>query len=218
MSKKEEKDLSPVKRPAVQYYYGCLEEDLTCTEEELEALRKITCCFTGHRPLKLPWRSRESDSRCVDTKQWIAGELEKLYRRGYRRFMCGMALGCDLYYAEEVINLRQKYEDVQLIAVIPCENQNRKWKNDQKLRYSELLGQCTVACIISKCYTGDCMHRRNKYMVDHSTCILACFDGTPGGTMNTVLLAERAGIEMHELNVSDLVRDKSRELPPELKK
>ena len=30
--------------------------------------REQTCCFTGHRPEKLPWRYDESDPRCVELK------------------------------------------------------------------------------------------------------------------------------------------------------
>lgn len=27
--------------------------------------RETTCCFTGHRPEKLPWREDEGDPRCL---------------------------------------------------------------------------------------------------------------------------------------------------------
>ena len=39
------------------------------------------------------------------------------------------------------------------------------------------------------------MQARNKYMVDSSTVLLACFDGRPGGTMNTILYARRQGVQ-----------------------
>ena len=44
-------------------------------------------------------------------------------------------------------------------------------------------------------YTPDCMQARNKYMVDSSAVLLACFDGRPGGTMNTILYARRQGVQ-----------------------
>ena len=34
--------------------------------------RENTCCFTGHRPAKLPWGSRESDPRCTELKLELA--------------------------------------------------------------------------------------------------------------------------------------------------
>ena len=40
------------------------------------------------------------------------------------------------------------------------------------------------------------MMRRNRYMVDRASLLLACFDGRPGGTMNTILYAERSGVKV----------------------
>ena len=39
------------------------------------------------------------------------------------------------------------------------------------------------------------MQRCNQYMVDHSALLLAAFAGLPGGTMNTILYAQRSGVE-----------------------
>ena len=48
-----------------------------CFEDE----KKITCCFTGHRPEKLPWGSDESSPDCGLLKERLAQTLEGLYRR-----------------------------------------------------------------------------------------------------------------------------------------
>ena len=49
--------------------------------EEAGALEQTeTCCFTGHRPDKLPWGIRENDPRCVDLKVRLAAALELLRR------------------------------------------------------------------------------------------------------------------------------------------
>ncbi len=39
--------------------------------------KKDTCCFTGHRPNKLPWGEDESDPRCLKLKADIAQALER---------------------------------------------------------------------------------------------------------------------------------------------
>ena len=44
-----------------------------------------TCCFTGHRPDKLPWGSRESDPRCLTLKNLGGrfapqGTVDQLYK------------------------------------------------------------------------------------------------------------------------------------------
>ena len=38
--------------------------------------REKTCCFTGHRPDKLPWGEDESDPRCLRLKRAIAQAVE----------------------------------------------------------------------------------------------------------------------------------------------
>lgn len=174
---------------------------------------EITCCFTGHRPEKLPWKLNEADSRCTDTKKWIAVQLKDLYENGYRHFYCGMAIGCDMYFAEEVISLRQKYPDVCLFGAVPCREQSGSWNKKQRLMYAELIEQCDEIKLISESYNRMCMNARNRFMVEHSSVLLACFNGTPGGTMNTIHYANKKGLSVRILDISELIRDPSREVP-----
>ena len=44
--------------------------------------RQSACCFTGHRPGKLPWRYNEEDLRCVSLKARIADAVEAAYQGG----------------------------------------------------------------------------------------------------------------------------------------
>ncbi len=157
--------------------------------------RDIRCCFTGHRSRKLPWRTNEYDPRCVALKASIKASLEGIYQAGYRHFMCGMALGCDMYFAEAVIELREKYRDVILEAAIPCGDQPEKWARQHRQRYNRLIDSCDKVTVLQISYSHDCMMKRNKYMVDMSSMLLACFNGENGGTMNTLLYAHRSGIE-----------------------
>ena len=89
--------------------------------------RQESCCFTGHRPAKLPWGYDESDPRCVELKGRIADAVLLAYQEGYRHFLCGMALGCDLYFCEAVLALREKYPEVTVEAAIPCPTQADAW-------------------------------------------------------------------------------------------
>ena len=157
--------------------------------------REICCCFSGHRPNRLPWGSRESDERCLDLKGTLADTLEDLYGRGFRHFICGMALGCDFYFAEAVLALRELHPDVTLEAAIPCPTQADGWAAADRERYEELLARCDEQHLIQQAYSPNCMQRRNQYMVDHSALLLAAFAGLPGGTMNTILYAQRSGVK-----------------------
>ena len=165
--------------------------------------RESTCCFTGHRPMKLPWGMNENDPRCLELKLELAARLEALYALGYRSFICGMALGCDMYFAEAVLALREAHGDVQLEAAIPFGDQPGRWSAEQRRRYNRLIDAADKVTVLQIGYTSGCMMRRNRYMVDRSSLLLACFDGRPGGTMQTVLYAERSGRRVILLEIAN---------------
>ena len=158
--------------------------------------RAQTCCFTGHRPMKLPWGMNEDDPRCLMLKAELAARLEGLYALGFRRFLCGMAIGCDMYFAEAVLALREQHADVRLEAAIPFGDQPGRWNEKQRRRYNSLIERADRVTVLQTVYTSDCMMRRNRWMVDRSSVLLACYDGRPGGTMNTILYAERSGLRV----------------------
>ena len=161
--------------------------------------RQETCCFTGHRPGKLPWKYDESDPRCLALKRRIDDAVEAAYEGGYRRFLCGMAQGCDLYFCESVLALRERCPDVTLEAAIPCPSQADSWPRAERERYAGLVSRCDIETLVSAQYHRGCMLRRDRYMVDHSSLLIAAFDGTGGGTMYTLNYAMKQGLAIVDL-------------------
>ncbi len=159
-----------------------------------------TCCFTGHRPEKLPWRNNEKDPRCVLLKKRIYDVSNALYHSGINHFICGMALGCDTYFCEAVITLRDDFGDVTLEAAIPCEGQYSGWTPQQKERYFYLVSQCDDQTVLQSRWTPECMLERNKYMVDASSVLFAVYNGSRGGTMHTINYAKKSGREIVIIN------------------
>ena len=156
-----------------------------------------TCCFTGHRPPRLPWGADESHPRCRDLKERLAAALEEAYQQGYRHFLCGMAQGADLYFGEAVIALRAAHPDVTLEAAVPFEGQADHWPEPDRRRRQRLLDACDYESVVQHRYSKGCMQRRNRFMVDRSSLLLAVYDGTPaGGTAATVLYAMQRGLHL----------------------
>ena len=151
--------------------------------------KQETCCFTGHRPTKLPWRYNEMDCRCLALKRRIRDAVETAYEQGYRHFICGMAEGCDLYFCECVLTLRDSHPDVTVEAAIPCPSQADDWSLEQQRRYAELVEKCDFETMISSKYTSSCMQRRDRYMVDRASLLIAVFNGSSGGTRYTMQYA-----------------------------
>lgn len=158
-----------------------------------------TCCFTGHRPNKLPWAFDEKDERCVALKTKMHDIIESVILSGIRHFICGMAQGCDMYFCEQVIALREKYTHISIEAAIPCETQSMRWSECMRNRYISLIEQCDYETLLQTAYTPDCMVKRNKYMVNHSSVLIAVFDGTFGGTMQTVNYAMKQKREIIQI-------------------
>ena len=158
--------------------------------------REHCCCFTGHRPQKLPWGMNEDDPRSLALKAELDARLSAIYELGYRHFVCGMAIGCDMYFAEAVLKLKEQHGDVTLEAAIPFGDQPGRWGQALRRRYNSLIDRADKVTVLQIAYTPDCMMRRNRYMVDHSSLLLAAYTGSPGGTQNTILYAERTGVKV----------------------
>ena len=163
--------------------------------------RTISCSFTGHRPEKLPWGHQESDPRCQDLKRRILGAAEAAYEEGFRHFICGMAQGCDLYFCEAAQALRDSRPGVTVEAAIPCESQADKWPPEDKERYQRLVGLCDFETMVQRQYDRGCMLRRNRYMVDRSSLLIAAFDGSKGGTLYTASYALKNGVEVEVIDL-----------------
>jgi uncharacterized phage-like protein YoqJ len=163
--------------------------------------RQGSCCFTGHRPGKLPWGYNETDPRCLALKRRIADAIEAAYDQGYHHFLCGMALGCDLYFCERVLELRKQHPDVTIEAALPCPTQADSWPPAQRARYAAMVAACDFETLVSEKYTPSCMQRRDRYMVDHASLLIAAFDGTAGGTRYTVEYAMRQRVNIVDLPV-----------------
>ena len=163
--------------------------------------RQESCCFTGHRPSKLPWKYNEQDDRCIRLKARIADAVEVAYAEGYRHFLCGMARGCDLYFCEIVQNFRKTHPDVTVEAAIPCPTQADDWPAEEQRRYRTLIEACDFETIVSAAYSSGCMQRRDRYMVDHASLLIAAFDGSAGGTRYTVEYAMKRGISVVDVDI-----------------
>ena len=162
--------------------------------------RPNTCCFTGHRPEKLPWGTNESDPRCTVLKQKIYDAVESAYGEGMRHFICGMARGCDFYFAEAVLELRRVYEDVSLEAAVPFPGQAGGWPEEDQDRWRSILARCDMETLVQEHYSRGCMLRRNRYMVDHSALVIAVYDGASGGTRQTLEYALKQKIPFLDIS------------------
>lgn len=150
--------------------------------------RKHIVCFTGHRPEKL--KIPESQ-----VKSALLKEIIKSIDEGYRIFITGMARGVDMWAAEIVIKLKEKYPDIKLIAAVPFQGFELKWSEKNKKQYYDILNKADSVNYISKDFSYSTYQIRNKWMIDHSARVIAIWNGEKSGTKNTIDYAKKCGIE-----------------------
>ncbi len=149
------------------------------------------CAFTGHRPKKFPWGYNEADSRCVALKQALADQIAELVGAGYTDFFSGMAEGVDVWAALDVLALKKENPALKLHSVLPCEGQADGWSASMRELYTSILEQADDVVYVSREYNKGCMLKRNRYLVDHASCLLAVYNGEwRGGTAMTVRYAK----------------------------
>lgn len=112
-----------------------------------------------------------------------------------------MAQGVDLWAEEIALDLKKKNPALRLHCVLPCKGQERKWPASEQERYHSILRQADEVIYVNREYTSDCMLARNRYLVEHSSVLLAVYNGTyRSGTGMTVRYAKKLGREVIIIN------------------
>ena len=149
---------------------------------------KNACCFTGHRKLNAPIEEIKENLYEAITHAIILKDC--------KRFICGGAIGFDTLAAELVLEAKNIFHSLTLEIAVPCENQSESWSQAQKEKYDEIISQADKVTLLSTQYTKNCMQKRNEYMVDNSSLVIAHYDGSAGGTKNTFEYAKKHNKEI----------------------
>lgn len=145
------------------------------------------CCFTGHREHKL---NRSEDRIRYDLKKAIILAING----GYRTFITGMANGADIWAGEIVLELKKRLPELHLIAAVPFKGFESNWSPEWQERFHTLLSQADHVQYICPQYAQGVFQQRNEWMVNHSSRVIAVYNGKPGGTGNTIRFALQSAI------------------------
>lgn len=141
-------------------------------------------CFTGHRPEKLN-----------QPEEVIIEKLEMAIRQavadGMNVFISGMARGVDIWAAEIVLKLKREGLDVKLICAIPYRGFESMWGHGWQQRYQAILNNADFVQYMYPNYKRSCFQDRNEWMVNHSSRVIAVYNGQPSGTRNTIEYAKK---------------------------
>lgn len=152
--------------------------------------------FSGHRPEKIG--GYDLDNPC---SKWIKKEIIKqIDINKPSTLISGMALGVDTIVALLAIEL-----DLELIAAIPFNGQEKIWPQKSKDLYNQILQYKKINKVIvcDGGYEPYKMQVRNKWMVDNCDKLIAVYDGTKGGTANCFNYAIKINKPTFVINPND---------------
>ena len=147
------------------------------------------CCFTGHRPSKLDYSEGE-------IKPLLETAVDNAISDGYVTFITGMAEGVDIWAAEIVLEKKKHNTALHLICAIPHPDFEKRRGFFEERRYNHILKNSDYVTTISDHYYKACYQKRNEWMVDRSSLVIAVWNGQPSGTKNTIDYAKRQGIDV----------------------
>ncbi len=159
-------------------------------------------CFTGHRPAKFPFDTKDPLKLKMFLSTVYMLTLEAYHDLGITTFYTGMQTGMDIWAGEQVVRLRDKYPEVRLIGVSPYAGEaNRRSFRDAE-EYFRLKRNCNEFVTLSKTYNKNVFFARNRFMVDASKYVIAAMSpAQPSGTLMTVKYAISRGRRVHVIDL-----------------
>ncbi len=150
-------------------------------------LKKHRCCFTGHRPSKLGMTERQLRPLLEDAIRQAIGD-------GFTTYITGMAQGTDLIAAEIVLRLQEQDPRLKLICALPHPGFGLHWGGGWTERFKSVLARADLERTICPSFSYASYQTRNEWMVNHSSLVIAVFNGEAGGTRNTLEYARKRNV------------------------
>ena len=160
-------------------------------ENELKLHR---CCFAGCMPEKTTF----SESII---KNKIRIEIREAIKSGFTTFITGMAPGVDILAAEIVIEMRQIYKEIKLIAAVPYPGFGKTRDYKRNLQYKKIIERVDLIKEISPKLSDDCLKKRNEWMINHSSRVIVAFNGSDAETKNTMDFANSKSVDVRLIDL-----------------
>lgn len=154
----------------------------------MEIIREKTCGVTGHRLGKLKGSEKV-------TRQLLRTEIGKMVAAGISTFLVGGAEGVELWAADIVCKMKEKNGNLKLVVAVPFPGVEKKFSERAREKYAEILSKADRVETISDKYAADCFQKRDCWIVDHASGMIAVYNGMPGGTRLTIDYMRKAGME-----------------------
>jgi uncharacterized phage-like protein YoqJ len=163
-------------------------------------------CFSGHRTEKILSLANTNTQKVTlmeSVKSMLYVKITHYIDEGFSKFYVGMSDGIDLWAGEILLELKlTQYPDMQIIAVKPFQSHGNKFSMEDKLLYNQIIAVADEIVCLHQNSSKWAYLERNRYMVDHSTKLLAFISDYKSGTGHTIRYAQSLNkpIEIVDIN------------------
>lgn len=141
-----------------------------------------SCCFIGLHIHNLIFIFDEEVMQCIRLKQIMSDYIiDLIEHHSVVNFISDMSLGFGIYAAGIILSLKPIYSDITLECVLPYEEQAAHWTADQRDKYFSIIENCDKEIILQKHYTGICIEKNQRYMIDNSAFVLSLQNSNNSG-------------------------------------
>ncbi len=151
------------------------------------------CGFLGPHAWELP-------SPFSPEAQLIPKLRALLSQKERREFYLILESGPSFLVAEEVLRQKESGVPIQLICIIPYEEQHAQWPEAERNRYFSILERCHREHMMKRPFSIDCYQESHRYLLSKAQLLLALWNGRASDVGDAIVQARKLG---HEVIVVD---------------
>ncbi len=172
----------------------------------MDIIKEKTVCFTGHRPEKFSGNSGIGSPAIKMIKSMLYYQIQLAIDDGFDNFISGMARGVDLWAAEYVLELKRKYPRIKLFCAVPFKDHYKGFRGTELYAFNNVINSADAVINVSEKYFKGCYSKRNCFMVDNSSRLIAVVENYRSGTGQTISYANKSGIDVKIIDVNNYIQ------------
>ena len=127
-------------------------------------------------------------------------EIHESINQGYDTFIIGGARGIDLWASEFIMQMKYQGKDINLVVALPYKGFGANYSGSDLFFRGNAIKTASQVINVSEEYSKSCFSKRNQFMIDHSSRLIAVVSDYKSGTGQTIRYADKAGIETRVIN------------------
>ncbi|TCT15654.1 putative phage-like protein YoqJ [Natranaerovirga pectinivora] len=169
----------------------------------MRSKREKALCFVGDESAIL----YKDDLQVKTIEALLLKEIDQAIEKGIETFYFGACYGFSHICANAVLVHKMVFNNlrnIQLIAVVPYEEQAKDLSEKNRKVYYNTLAHCDKVITLNTKYKQGCYEKRTRYMIDHSSQMICYYEGYKGSGEYPLRYAEKNKLQI--VNLYDSIK------------